>query len=281
MRFDILDVFAPRRFAGNQLAVVRDAAALTDADMLAIARETNFSETTFVMDEAAEPRVRIFTPGGEVPFAGHPTLGTAVLLMEGRTELTLRLNVGPMRVWREGDDFWMRQNPPTYGPGLDARAAARLLGLEVGDIAGPVEVVSTGLPHAVVPLVSLAALRRAKLNDAAYADWVKESEAKCLFPFALGSEGGAMTVTARQFAPFYGIVEDPATGSGNGCLAAYLSRHAVLGTRVVEATVSQGAQVGRPALVRIRADGARVEVGGQVQHVVRGTLVGHVHSIGD
>src|SRR5688572_14159314 len=132
MRFDIVDVFASRPFAGNQLAVVRDAGDLGSEEMLQIARETNFSETSFVLDDV--PTVRIFPPPEEIPFAGHPTLRTAAVLMGDRKEITLALKVGPIRVWREGTEVWMRQNPPKFGPSHDAAVIARVLGIDEADI---------------------------------------------------------------------------------------------------------------------------------------------------
>jgi trans-2,3-dihydro-3-hydroxyanthranilate isomerase len=266
--FTIVDVFAERRYAGNQLAVVRNAAALPHDEMQAIARETNFSETTFVVDD--KPTVKIFTPREEIPFAGHPTLGTASVLMEERgvDEVTLQLKVGPIRVRRAGDGvLWMRQNPPAFGARHAAGDVAAMLGLREADVDPklPIEDVSTGLMHTLVPLASPDAVARVKVDLDRYWQWCERSESKSIMVFA---EGGAGFV-ARVFPIYYGIAEDPATGSANGCLAGYLAKH----VGPVDARVEQGAQVGRPSLIHLRAKGGEVDVGGRVVRVVEGRLV--------
>ena len=273
--FSIVDVFAERLYAGNQLAVFTDAGALSADEMQLLARETNFSETTFVVD--AKPTVRIFTPKAEIPFAGHPTLGTAAVLMGDARSITLHFKVGPIRVERAGDLFWMRQNAPTFGRRVDAREIAAVLGLAPSDIHGVAEEVSTGLPHLVVPVASLDALRRAKLDGPRYDKLIAGLDAKCIFPFAVGVSDPRNHVSVRQFAPFYDINEDPATGSGNGCLAAYLSRHKILGSDVVDVRSEQGAHLGRPSLLHLKArpgpNAIEVDVGGKVQRVAEGRLV--------
>jgi trans-2,3-dihydro-3-hydroxyanthranilate isomerase len=288
VRFDIVDVFAERKYAGNQLAVVRDAAGLTDAEMLSLARETDFSETTFVVDE--EPTVRIFTPREEIPFAGHPTLGTAAVLMaeRGVAEITLRLKVGPIRVTRAGaagdsrgrgrspqdpssELYWMKQNAATFGRAThDAREMAAILGLAPGDVrGGPIEDVSTGLLHTIVPLASRDAVARCRVDLPRYWKWTEGSASKSIAVFS--HEGGR--VAMRVFPIYYGIAEDPATGSAAGCLAGYLAKHATLGSGPVDARIDQGAEVGRPSVLHIRARaGEGPDVGGAVQRVVEGRL---------
>lgn len=303
--FTIVDVFAERRYAGNQLAVFTDAGGLDAAEMQALAHETNFSETTFVVD--AKPTVRIFTPREELPFAGHPTLGTAAVLMGDAREITLHLKVGPITVRREGDLYWMRQNPASFGRRVDAKEVAPMLSIPESEIVGPVEEVSTGLPHLVVPIASVEALRRVKLDAPRYHKLVAGLDAQCIFPFAVGASDPRHHVTVRQFALNFGIHEDPATGSGNGSLAAYLSRHKVLGSEVVDVRSEQGANLGRPSLLHLKArpgpkgidtdvsssasgafgpsrpiDGVgrssgnaiHVDVGGKVQWIAEGRLVG-------
>ena len=268
MRFDIVDVFAEAKYAGNQLAIVRDAAALSTAQMQAIARETNFSETTFVIDD--KPTVRIFTPGSEIPFAGHPTLGTAALLMGDAPEITLHLGVGPIRVARDRDVYWMTQRAPSFGATRSAAELAPVVGLREDEIAGPVEEVSTGLPFLVVPVASLDALRRVRIDLPRYWALIEKMEAKSIACFA---RGPGADVTTRVFPISYGIPEDPATGSAAGCLGAYLVKHKTTGADALDLRLHQGEQIGRPSLLLLRADATRIEVGGRVQRVVEGRLV--------
>jgi trans-2,3-dihydro-3-hydroxyanthranilate isomerase len=283
----LVDVFAERRYAGNQLAVVLRAADLDAKTMQAIARETNFSETTFVLEEDARDGmfdVRIFTPREEVPFAGHPTLGTAwvirnELLGGAAPSLTLRLGVGPIPVTFEGDLVWLEPRQPTFGPQADRETLASVLGLSVSDVAAahPIETVSMGLPFWIVPLASLDAARRCRLDREAYRAFVEEAEAKGILVFARETEDQANAIHARVFVEWYGVPEDPATGSANACLAAYLAEHRVLGAGEITPRVEQGIEMGRPSILSLRAkkDGGRFEVrvGGRVIPVARGELL--------
>lgn len=290
----VVDVFAERKYAGNQLAVVEDAAGLDDETMLAITREMNYSETTFV--ESTTPGdgwdVRIFTPGGEIPFAGHPTLGTAHVIRERLAddpgeEVTLNLGVGevPVRVEQvDGTEtLWMTQRPPEFGERLPHEELAGVLGLDAAALDGdwPVQVVSTGLPTVVVPLADREALTAIELDRSAYDAVTADREAKCILAFCPDPREEANDLAVRMFAPGFGVPEDPATGSSNGCLAAYLSRHRYFGTSTVEVRVEQGYELDRPSLLYLRAgdqgeSGERnliVEVGGRVVPVATGTLL--------
>lgn len=295
----VVDVFAEEKYAGNPLAVVRDAGALSDAEMQAIAREMNHSETTFV--ESPEPRdggydVRIFTPKNELEFAGHPTLGTAWVLREAVADDrpgTVRLNLGvgqiPVEVREdEGSEvLWMTQQPPTFGETLDPELAAEVLGVEAADVDDrfPVRAVSTGLPSLIVPLTSLDAVRRAGTVSEPYrehvVDGVGAENVLCFAPETV-REGNDLHV--RVFAELHGVPEDPATGSSNGCLAAYLARERYLDAPAVDVRVEQGYEMDRPSLLYLRAEDAAgdgnadgddfaVRVGGGVVPVVRGTLL--------
>jgi len=283
--FYIVDVFAEERYAGNQLAVVRGAAGLSDKSLQKIALEMNYSETAFLLTEEERDGgydVRIFTPGGEVPFAGHPTLGTAYvvrqeILARPVERVTLNLKAGRIPV-TFGEVLWMRQLPPTFGTTLDPARVARVLDLEEADLDDryPIQEVSTGLPAIIVPLKSLDALRRCK------ADWQRYLElagsGKNLYVFCPESHGeNAGEMSARMFADDLGFAEDPATGSAAGCLAGYLVEHCYLGTDSIDVRVEQGYEIGRPSLLYLRAardgDDMSVHVGGKVQMVARGELV--------
>lgn len=290
--FYIVDVFAEEKYAGNQLAVFIGAAALSTEQMQQIAREINYSETTFIL--SPEPRnggyeVRIFTPAKELPFAGHPTLGTAFVLQQAVIQqpvetITLNLQVGPIPVTviyqdQVPDVLWMRQNPPVFGQTVDATAIAPALGLEIDDFDTryPIQEVSTGVPFLIVPLKNLAALQRIKVNVDRVVSLVESLQAKEIFVFCPETRNPANQFSARMFAPCLGIPEDPATGSANGCFAGYLVQHHYLGSESIDVRVEQGYEMGRPSLLLLRAarksDTIEVEVGGKVIKVAKGEFL--------
>jgi len=290
-QFNIVDVFAQEKYAGNQLAVFRDAGDLSSETMQKITREMGFSETTFILSNT--PRdggydVRIFTPGAEVPFAGHPTLGTAYVLRHEIIrrpirQVNLNLKVGPIPVAFErradGADMpWMTPKEATFGEVFDAGQIAPLLtvGREDVDEGFPIQSVSTGLPVILLPLRSLEAVRRAGVLRDKWLAWVKDREAKDVFVFCHETLSPENQVHARMFADFYGIPEDPATGSANSCLAAYLAKQRYFGTAAINVRVEQGYEMGRPSLICLRAkeqnDKIDVQVGGNVVMVAKGEL---------
>jgi trans-2,3-dihydro-3-hydroxyanthranilate isomerase len=285
LTFYIVDVFAEEKYAGNQLAVVRGGAGLPDERLQKIALEINYSETTFVLSEEETEGgydVRIFTPGDEVPFAGHPTLGTAYviqheILASPVDRITLKLKAGEIPV-TFSEVLWMRQLPPTFGATLDSALFARTLNLDPADLDHhhPVQEVSTGLPALIVPLRDLDALRRCKV------DWERYTEVagteKNLYVFCPEShDDGPGDLSARMFANDLGVPEDPATGSAAGCLAAYLLEHVYLGTDSLDVRVEQGYEIDRPSLLYLHTardgDEMKVDVGGKVQMVAKGELV--------
>ena len=235
--FYILDVFAEEKYQGNQLAVIRDAEGLSTEEMQRIAKEMNYSETTFILSDEERDggyNVRIFTPEVEVPFAGHPTLGTAYAIQDRilKTQVekvTLNLNVGKIPVsfrYSAGtaDELWMRQRPPEFGVTLGRKQIADVLGIEQDDIDDKHSImeVSTGIPFIIVPLKTLDAVKRCKLDESKFADLIKTTDIKAFMLFASEPENDANDIHARVFAHYYGVPEDPATGSANGCLASYL-----------------------------------------------------------
>jgi trans-2,3-dihydro-3-hydroxyanthranilate isomerase len=275
--FYIVDVFAEEKYAGNQLAVVLDSEDLSSEEMQKIAAEMGYSETSFILsgeERSGGYDVRIFTPQEELPFAGHPTLGTAFVieqevLREPAERLVLNLEAGRIPV-TPGEVLWMRQLPPSFGEELDRRRISRSLGLDESDLDPnyPVQVVSTGLPVAVVPLRAPDALRRCRPVEVG----------RSLYAFCPGSHAsGPGELSARMFAGGIGVTEDPATGSAAGCLAAYLVEHRCFGANSVDVRVEQGYEIERPSLLYLRAgreDGEiRVSVGGRVQMVARGELL--------
>jgi trans-2,3-dihydro-3-hydroxyanthranilate isomerase len=287
--FRLVDVFTPRPLGGNQLCVVPEPGELDDAEMQAIAKEIGFSETTFVSEAAGDRyAMRIFTPGQELPFAGHPTLGTAfVLVNDGRvaTPATQMIAAGeiPVEVDVEANTAWMTQLPAEFGPIFpDRELVATAIGLTTADLdpGRPVQTVSTGLPTTIVPVRDLETIRRAARNERLVGEAVAASGGQDLYLFAPTAEG----VTARMFDSEFGIGEDPATGSAAGPLGAYLAEYGGLGT-TSSVTIRQGEQVGRPSELHIEVDregglwpgdrssGAwRVRVGGGVHVVGRGAF---------
>lgn len=287
LEFYILDVFAEQRYAGNQLAVFRRAAPLSSDEMQRITREMHFSETTFILSD--EPRdggfdVRIFTPAEEVPFAGHPTLGTAYIIhsmiLGGKGEsLTLNLKVGPILTTFAADGYcWMRQVEPTFGPQHPPTVLAPVLGLDVADIdeRHPIQEVSTGLPFFIVPLKSIAALKKAAIVRHEYLALIGRTESKGILVFCPETHRQGNDLSVRVFVDYYGVPEDPATGSGNGCLAGYLVRHTYFGKPAIDLRVEQGYEIGRPSLLRLRAAKKEahieVSVGGRSILIARGEL---------
>ena len=278
--FRIVDVFTPRPLAGNQLCVVPEPVDIDEDLMQAIAKEIGFSETTFVTSSGGDRyAMRIFTPDKELPFAGHPTLGTAfVMVSEGRVTSpaiqTVEAGDIPVEVDVEANWAWMRQLPAVFGPEFaDRELIARAIGLTPDDLHPdlPVCTVSTGLLPTIVPVRDLETLRRAASDARVIGDAIAASGGEELYPFAVTDEG----VTARMFEAGHGIGEDPATGGAAGPLGAYLAEHGLAGMPGT-VMIRQGEQVGRPSELHVEAvregDAWRVRVGGGVHLVGRGEL---------
>jgi len=302
-RFMQVDVFTDRPFGGNPLAVFPEAEGLTTEEMQRLAREMNLSETTFVLPTqapGADFKVRIFTPAKELPFAGHPVVGThwvlahlgRVYLREPLTQVRFELGVGVLPADLHVADgrverVVMTQDRPTFHAMLeDLTDLAEGLGLAPEAIAEtglPVHVVSTGLPQMMVPVRSLAevqALDAGQLNTPALNRACRAVDAEqTVMVFTLETERPEATVHVRLFAPLLGVPEDPATGSANGALGAYLVYHKAV--PVTEPTThilsEQGAEIGRPSTLYVEVDHTEeeitaVRVGGQVVPVVEGIV---------
>ncbi len=290
--FYIVDVFAEEKYAGNQLAVVRDAASLSNSQMQQIAKEMNYSETTFIVSETecnGGYDVRIFTPAAEVPFAGHPTLGTAYIIQKEIIKKTidkviLNLKVGQIPVTFDrkanGEELlWMRPIEPTFGQIFKADELTQFLTVRREDIDDrfPIQQVSVGVDFVFVPLRTLDAVRRAGVIKDKLFDWAKNKQAKTIFVFCPETYKPENHLNVRFFADYYGIQEDPATGSANCCLAGYLVKYRYFGTSKIDVRVEQGHEIGRPSLLYLRAEEKSgkidVFVGGKVVMVAKGELV--------
>lgn len=303
-----LDVFTDRAFAGNPLAVFPETEGLSDAEMLQIAREMNLSETVFVMPSRHDQtlrRLRIFTPTREIPFAGHPVVGTwnalaragVVPLPEngnGWTRILHEIGIGILPVdieFKDGQPLQvvMTQGKPEMGQVMeDSHERAdltRALGLASEDLdeSLPIQIISTGLPFLAVPVRSLADLRSCKVNAALLTEVYKRAGATGCCPFSRETmEVGAARAHARMFAPDDNIPEDPATGSAAGALGAYLVHHGALPDTPVEGAfkfvIEQGDFINRPSRIHVEVKGqarsvVQVRVGGSSVVVAHGELI--------
>lgn len=281
--YHTLDVFTDRLFGGNQLAVFPDARGLSDARMAHIARELNLSETVFVLPPetpAGTRRLRIFTPGMELPFAGHPTVGAAFLLAAigeipltgNRASVVFEEGVGPVQVTIDGDlgkPTFARLSAaklPEIGPPPPGSVdIAALLSLDLKDICdGELrpQAVSCGVPFLFVPLRTIAAVRRARLDQARWERRFARYWAPHIYLFSRETEQADSDVHARMFAPAMGIAEDPATGAAASALAGYLGARDRTATGTLRWTVEQGFEMGRPSLLYVEADKAEGAVTG-------------------
>ncbi len=298
-RYLTTDVFTDQMFGGNQLAVVLDAEGLSTAQMQSIAQEFNYSETTFVLpprDPRHSAQVRIFTPRAEMPFAGHPNVGTAFLLArelqrEPQTgapvdQLVFEELAGlvPMTLWRDaGEVVGAELRAPellSCRSTITADQAAACLSLSVQDIAlnvHPPRILSVGLPFLVVEIASRAALARARPNLTAFDRVFPLDHSDAVFSYwPGGTEGATRLLQARMFCPGDGVVEDPATGSATAATVAFLAS-LQRGPEERRWRISQGVEMGRPSALHARTvggDGAvsAVYVGGRCVPVMRGTF---------
>jgi trans-2,3-dihydro-3-hydroxyanthranilate isomerase len=281
--FYIVDVFAIDKYSGNQLAVFPEAGELAPAEMQQIAKEINFSESTFITGppSAGAYPVKIFTPAVELPFAGHPTLGTAWVIQKQLSKavpmVELEYTAGRIPVRFNYDRgqpevLWMEQRSPEFLGDLSAAQLAPVLQIDPADIDAryPISQVSTGLPFIIVPLKSLEAVQKAQLQLTAYYQLIAGLQAKSILIFCPQTLHPENHLHVRVFTHALGIPEDPATGSANGCLAAYLVRNGYQGQRSINWQVEQGYEIDRPALLYLRADPSKVEVGGRVVLVASG-----------
>jgi len=282
------DVFTSRPLEGNPLAVFTDGRGLNDVEMQAIAREMNLSETTFILprDAAVErkrgTRVRIFTVQEELPFAGHPTLGTAFALRgnSGADQIRLDLNVGTIPVEFDepaGQPTFgeMTQANPVFGPVHDRQKIAEVTGIPIEDIDAevPIQTVSTGVPFTVLPIRNLEAIRRLQINQQFASEYLAASDGRFFFCVSREVVDPAARLHARML--FYNG-EDPATGSASGCAAAWMVEHGVAEPDE-QVMIEQGVEMKRPSRIFVRASRCNdrvvnVRVGGNVVEVLRGEL---------
>ncbi len=289
LEFYIVDVFAETKWTGNQLAVFINAKSLGTEKMQRIAREMNFSETTFINSNKNQKNgydVRIFTPEKELPFAGHPTLGTAYvvqseIIKRHVDKIKLNLKVGQIPVSfqfknNQLEFLWMKLKKPIFKHEFGPEQWKDILGLEKEDFEEnhPICEVSTGVFCFIVPLKSLSAVKRTQMNLNKFYEFIKNTNAKATLIFANDTYKKENDLNARFFAHYYGVPEDPATGSANGCLAAYLIRYDYYGSNKIDIRVEQGYELGRPSLLLLKAEyeskDIDIYVGGRVFMVAHG-----------
>jgi trans-2,3-dihydro-3-hydroxyanthranilate isomerase len=296
-RFFTLDVFTGEPLAGNPLAVVLDAEGLDDARMQAIAREFNLSETVFVRPPESDRHraaLRIFTPGRELPFAGHPTVGTAVLLAlldrdDGPDAVAFgleeKVGIVPCVVAVEAEGrgyarFRVPRLPEIWGEGRDPAGAARALGLEAGEIGFERHLPSrhsAGVRFDFVPVASLDALARARPSGDAFRQVFGDSGRPAAYVYTRQTVSEGLRFRARMFAPSFGIAEDPATGAAAAAFAGALMQFEPLGAGEHALVIEQGYEMGRPSDIDLQLvirDGAlaAAEIGGRAVVVSEGTL---------
>ena len=281
-----IDVFTNSAYSGNQLAVFPNADDIDPQQMQQLAKEINYSEITFILnskDSDADFDIRIFTPNFEIPFAGHPTLGTAYTIMnlleiwpKDKDAISLNTQVGVIPLHQQGDLIWMKQNDPEfYRQYDDYRQIADLVGVSEADISNdvPVEEVSTGNNLLIIPVNTLGAIQKANGHVNHLTTFFKQSGALAPYLYTLETDHPEASVHTRFFGPHLGILEDPATGSAAGPLTAHLLKHDLFG-RSFEIINEQGIEMGRPSRIYMRgslnAGHYDVRIGGQCVFVGSG-----------
>ena len=296
--FVTADVFTGERFGGNQLAVIPDARGISDEQMQAITREFNYSETTFVLpptDPHNTRRLRIFTPAREIPFAGHPTVGSAhvlaaigeVLLMGAETPIVFEEGVGPVSVkirTRDGKPVFVQLQAaklPEIGPKPPSRARlAKVLSIKPDEILSgktAPQAVSCGLPFLFVPVKDREVLGRSRINMSAWEKTLASYWAPDVFVFSRDPERPGSDVRARMYGPSVNVIEDPATGSACAALAGYLGARDSSRDGTLSWVVEQGFEMGRPSMLHIECDKKKgkitaLRVGGETVIISRGTM---------
>ncbi len=295
LSYHLVDVFTDRPFGGNQLAVFTNGRGISGGVMQQIAKELNLSETTFVLPpENAESdyRLRIFTPAAELPFAGHPTIGTAFVLARenffepsnGQATIRFQEGVGMIPVSINFDDrepslVTMEQPLPDFGEEFtDREVIAEMLSIGPEGLDGryPIQIVSSGVPFWYVPVKDMSTIKRVRLRTDLWERALKDSSSPHVFMFTTETEAPESTVHCRMFAPAFGIAEDPATGGASGPLGAYLVKYGIAKGGVGNTIISeQGFEIGRPSIIYITIEqsGDRftgVKVGGKSVYMGEG-----------
>jgi trans-2,3-dihydro-3-hydroxyanthranilate isomerase len=299
LKYYIVDVFAQERFTGNPVAIVECNQELSDEKMLQIARELNAPETTFVNPVPQDGcyKIRMFTPTREVMFSGHPTLGAAFIINhffasspKKQVKLSLKssevlidsptLEDGAKNtiISKHKPILFSGQKSPEFDRKFDPVLISRIVGVDVEDFDDryPIQAVTVGLGFVIVPIKTLHTLKRIRINQERYSWFCAKSEAKLILAFTPETVDSENHLHVRVFSDFYGIPEDPATGSGNGALVAYLSKYNFFDSPEIDVRIEQGYEIGRPSLILAKAvprgEEIDVTIGGRVILVAQGEI---------
>lgn len=289
-RFYIVDVFGQNKFSGNQLAVFTNGEDFNDDEMQALAGEINFSETTFIFPENSKEntlKVRIFMPDKEIPFAGHPTLGTAYVIQEfllnkryDMINLDLKAGTIPVKIDYKGnriDLLTMQQNQPVFGQIFKPDEIAAFINPDKIDKNFPIQNVSTGMQHTIIPLKDLDAVKNLTINREELIEFLGYTGSIGIFLFTKETYNEENDLNARMFFKKNGIAEDPVTGSANGCLVAYLLKHNYFNSSDFKICVEQGFEIGRNGILYLKGekkeDHYDIFVGGKVFPIAECNLV--------
>lgn len=301
LQYFFIDVFAGNKYKGNPLAVFLTDNTLTDEAMLSLVKEVNVLETTFILKNPVNNKysVRIFTPTSEIPFSGHPSLGTAFIIKEfvlkqDIPRLNLDLKIGKIPVeftYHNGkvDELWTKQKQPTFGQKLTKEDILPILGLKPDEINEnfPIQLVSSGgLPYYIVPARDLKSLRKIKINLQEYYRFICKIQANkhgvvpsAIFVFSpeAYTKKQKNNISARTFDHFYGMPEDAASGSYSGCMLAYMMKYKYFNKADLNLSVEQGNEMQRPSLIKLKGSlsgsgGFDIMVGGKVQLVAEGSM---------
>ena len=283
--FYIVDVFAgSQKFTGNQVAVFKSDSLLSDEEMLQVAREMNFSQSCFILSEKAPYKVRIFMPAFEVTFSGDPTLAAAHVINQficdtPKEAIQLELKSGVVEILQQGDIYWMESPQPCYGREFDKVLLARVLSLNREDLCSesPIQQVSIGVPYIIVPVKDIKTLKSIQINSERY-DWLTQrAKASCVLAYCTTTIDEGNDYHVRVFAGVLGIPEDPASGSGIGSFAAYLSKYSLSAEEGFEIQVEQGYEIGRPSLIKSKVhqldDHVQIAIGGRTKVSSRGKIL--------
>jgi len=274
------DVFNIGPMTGNQLAIFTGLFGISDSNMQKLAKEMNYAESVFLgNEENGVWPYRIFTPSEELPFAGHPTLGTAFHVMdnflEGVSEVTLRCQSGDISVHEQDGIVWMNQQNASFGKKVDPINAARVLSLnsDAVDLAFPAQIVSTGIPFLILPLGSVQALEKASHSGPALLNYCAEIGVKGIYVVTASGRDKTHQISARSMIAEKAVPEDPATGSACGCFSAWALEHSYPEfSETKELIVGQGYEIGRPSLLFTNTRSDQIMIGGKVSLVIRGGL---------
>lgn len=289
-KFYIVDVFGQNKFSGNQLAVFTHGEDFTDDEMQALTNEINFSESTFIFPEESKDntfKVRIFMPGSEVAFAGHPTLGTAYVIQKylldkkyDTINLNLKAGVIPIKIdynENEIDILTMKQNQPDFGKTIQPEKVIKIINTDKIDTNFPIQNISTGMQHTIVPLKSLEAIKEISINQEELPKFLNYTGSTGLFLFTNETYDKKNDLNARMFFYPNRSMEDPVTGSANGCLIAYLLKYNYFKSCKIDIRVEQGFEIGRNGILYLKGEKKEssycIFVGGRVFPVAECRLI--------